>query len=187
MKDIQSSTQSDTQDNQPAFFVVSPMKLGVMSFFTLGFYWVYCFYQNWKLYKLKTGDKVIPLLRAGFAVFFIYAFLKRVEGAIRDSGKAYSWSIVGLTLGYYAILVVGLIASIVLTEHLFATYVVGQVLQLAWLLVLLPMQRGANFCIGDEAGVTNSEFSWANWLWLLSGAAFKLFQLWAVFMVATIY
>lgn len=106
MSDAHPADLAEANGNQVPFFVVSPMKFGVMTFFTLGFYWVYCFYQSWSLHREKTGERVSPLWRSAFAVFFIYPLLRRANDHIRDSGKTYPWSILGLTLGYYGFCVV---------------------------------------------------------------------------------
>lgn len=180
MSDAHHADLAEANGNQVPFFVVSPMKFGVMNFFTLGFYWVYCFYQSWSLHREKTGERVSPFWRSAFAVFFIYPLLRRVNDHIRDSGKTYPWSILGLTLGYYGFCVVWVVASVVLEDQLWPAYFAGLSIQAAWLIILVFMQKGINFCAGDKEGKTNSRFTLANWLWMLLGIALMAAQLFAL-------
>lgn len=68
----------------PPFFAVSTRKLAVMFLCTFGLYQYFWLYRNWKLVRLHTGEKLTPVLRTFFAVFFCYALFKR----IRDQGEA---------------------------------------------------------------------------------------------------
>nr|WP_256212463.1 hypothetical protein [Pseudomonas sp. NBRC 111118] len=180
MSDAHHADLAEANGNQVPFFVVSPIKFGVMNFFTLGFYWVYCFYQSWSLHREKTGERVSPFWRSAFAVFFIYPLLRRVNDHIRDSGKTYPWSILGLTLGYYGFCVVWVVASVVLEDQLWPAYFAGLAIQAAWLIILVFMQKGINFCAGDKEGKANSRFTLANWLWMLLGIALMAAQLFAL-------
>ncbi|MEB3435808.1 hypothetical protein U8291_02050 [Pseudomonas sp. A2] len=180
MSDAYHGDLAEANGNQVPFFVVSPMKFGVMTFFTLGFYWVYCFYQSWSLHREKTGERVSPFWRSAFAVFFIYPLLRRVNDHIRDSGKTYPWSILGLTLGYYGFCVVWVAASVVLEGQLWPAYFAGLAVQAAWLIILVFMQKGINFGAGDKEGKANSRFTLANWLWMLLGIALMAAQLFAL-------
>lgn len=65
----------------PLFFPVSLTKFIVLSICTLGLYELYWFYRNWQLIKVREGGRMVPALRAFFAIFFCYACFAR----IRDS------------------------------------------------------------------------------------------------------
>ncbi|MDM3887556.1 hypothetical protein QSV36_18440 [Pseudomonas sp. BCRC 81390] len=185
MNDVNSNDLTAVQRDQLPFFVVSPMKFGVMTFFTMGFYWLYCFYQSWKLYGARTGEKVSPFWRSFFALFFIYPLLRRVNDHIRDSDRSYSWSILALTLGYYGMCVVWVVTSIVLENRLWEAYFAGLVSHAAWLIVLVPMQKGTNFSAGDKEGLANSRFTLANWLWMLLFIALGTAQLFALIALSS--
>jgi hypothetical protein len=168
------------------FYVVSVRKLIVMTFFTFGFYLVYWNYRNWATYKRATGEKVIPLLRAFFAVFFLYALLKRVDDGLRARNLASGFSPVLLTLGI--VITVMLACAPALLEPGMSTadwlkdvpaeeanytllkaygfmYCVWA-LQL-WLMALV--QRAMNFHEADADGKGNSRLTLVNWLWMLPG------------------
>ncbi|MEN5036689.1 hypothetical protein [Pseudomonas sp. TWI929] len=185
MSDVHNNDLTDAGGNQVPFFIVSPMKFGVMTFFTLGWYWLYCFYQSWKLHRARTGEKVSPFWRSAFAVFFIYPILRRANDHIRDSGRSYPWSILGLTLGYYGMGVAWVVASVVLESQPWEAFFAGVVFHAAWLIVMVPMQKGTNFSAGDEAGVANSRFTLANWIWMLLGVSLTAAQLFALIAVSS--
>lgn len=174
------------EDSEIPFFVVSPIKLSVMAFCTMGFYWLYCFYQSWKLHRGKTGEKVSPFWRTFFAIFFVYPLLRRVNDRIHESGKSCAWSILGLTLGYYGICLVGIVVSVALADQLWPSYVVGLLFQLVWLVWMLSVQKGINLSAGDEVGDSNSRFTAANWIWALLCTAIRLAQLFALIELSSL-
>jgi len=61
------------------FFAVSVLKFVVMTVVTLGIYELYWQYKNWKLIKDQDGRNIMPLWRAFFALFFVYALFKEVR------------------------------------------------------------------------------------------------------------
>lgn len=64
----------------PVFHAVSPLKLIVLSFGTFGIYQYYWLYRNWKLHRQRTGEEVLPLARAIFAIFFVYQLFRHIDG-----------------------------------------------------------------------------------------------------------
>ncbi|NOM77104.1 hypothetical protein G9Q04_28820, partial [Klebsiella pneumoniae] len=68
---------------------------------------------------------------------------------------------------------------------LWAADFAGVVIQAAWLVILVPMQKGANFSAGDEAGGANSRFTLANWLWMLLAAVITAAQLFALITLSS--
>lgn len=63
----------------PVFFATTTLKLVLLSLATLGLYQIYWFYQNWRLHRQRTGEKVSPVWRAVFAVFFCYPLFLRIR------------------------------------------------------------------------------------------------------------
>ena len=152
------------------FFTVSLKKIAVVSFFTFGWYWLYCFYRSWVSHRKYSGERVLPLVRAFFAVFFIYALLKRVDKKLRFSGEKYHWSPLALTVGFIATGVLPFFLS-----HGLFTLSVYVLICLQLLLAVLNtwfvvrMQRAINCAEGDISGEVNSTFTVANWLWMSLG------------------
>jgi len=163
------------QENVPTaegqqFFVVSLKKVAVVSFFIFGWYWLYCFYRSWVSHRVYSGERVLPLVRAFFTVFFIYALLIRVDKKLRCSGRKYQWSPLALTSGLIATGVLPFFLS-----HGLVTQSVYGIIYLQFLLAVLNtwlivrMQRAINVSEGDIDGEINSAFTVANWLWMALG------------------
>ncbi|WP_176508215.1 MULTISPECIES: hypothetical protein [Pseudomonas] len=173
---------SGVRFNDVPFFVVSPFKLVVMTFFTLGLYWWYCFYQSWRLHKVRTGEPVMPIWRSAFGMFFIYPLLKRVDDVIRASGKEYHWSILRLTLSYYCLMIAAFAGTFLLEGLPWIALVAAVALQALSLYLLAVMQKGINFSAGDVAGKSNSNFSWVNRFWMYLGLALELSRIYSLFI-----
>jgi hypothetical protein len=82
------------------YFSVSKLKLVVLCLVTLSLYEIYWFYKNWKLVKIKTGEKISPFWRAVFAIFFCYSLFKRVQDSASLQGCRSSISPGWLTVAY---------------------------------------------------------------------------------------
>lgn len=161
--------QLQTAD-QKQFFVVSLRKVAVVSFFTFGWYWLYCFYRSWVLQRKYAGARVLPILRALFAVFFIYALLKRVDNKLRQSGCMYRWSPFALTVGLIVTAVLPFYVTHGIVNPNLPVVIFLQVLLAAmntWCVV--SMQKAINSSEGDVSGKVNSNFTVANWLWMACG------------------
>jgi len=61
------------------FFPCSLLKLGVMSFCTLGLYHIYWFYKNWQDVRWRTREDITPVARSIFSIFFCYGLFKRIR------------------------------------------------------------------------------------------------------------
>ncbi|WP_043198310.1 hypothetical protein [Pseudomonas putida] len=184
MSDFANGVTADNKAEQPPFFVVSSGKLAVVGFFTFGIYWLYCFYQNWKLHKARTGEEVSPFWRCFFAFLFIYPLLRRVNDCIRESGKASEWSILGLTLAQYALAVAGVAVNAMLEGRPAAVLLASFVCQAAWVMLFIAMQNGINLSAGDVSGQSNNRLTLANWLWMLPGIGLQLMMVFALVVIA---
>ncbi|MFT0519006.1 hypothetical protein [Pseudomonas faucium] len=152
------------------FFVVSPKKFAVMTLFTFGWYSLFCFYRSWVLHRAATGERVLPLMRALFGLFFMYSLFRRVDKKICQTGRSYAWSpavlTVAIVLGWIMLLFVdqGLWQS---HPHLASSLLIGAFgLQV---FALTRVQCAINFCEGDESGQSNARFTAANWLGMALG------------------
>ncbi|MFC3653044.1 hypothetical protein ACFONN_15905 [Dyella humi] len=94
---------ADNKSNSEApFFAVSPLKLAVMSIFTLGLYELYWFYKNWQCIKVREKENISPFWRAVFAYFFCYSLFSEMREWQKENGKgempagllAFGWIIV---------------------------------------------------------------------------------------------
>lgn len=180
------STETDVEaaasDDGALFYVVSVRKFLVLYLFTFGLYGVYWFYQNWARYNrnspyaARAGNKLWPLPRAVFSVFFIHDLFRKVKANAGLDPKVGAWS--GKWEANF--LVVLLLVSNMLDRA--ANKSLGSpVTDVLSLLILLPLayhftraQEMINICCRDPQGRTNSAFSPANYAWIVGGALFWL-------------
>lgn len=184
---ISPEVELPTDKFRPHFYVVSVRKMAIMMLLTWGVYGIYWHYRNWATYKRATGDKVIPLLRAIFSIFFLYPLLKRIDRGLQDRGKDRQWSPGLLALGIIlTILMASLLPGLLdpalnsfgwiaqatpevalrSSVHLYAVVLPLFCLQI-WLTG--KIQRAINLHEGDEAGGGNNKISWVNRAWLVPG------------------
>jgi hypothetical protein len=154
------------------FYIVSKKKMILLFVLTLGIYQVYWFYRNWRLYKQSTGEKIWPLPRAIFAIFFVHA-LFRAANDQRDRGPAKlpAWN----HSQQATIIVLLLIISQVL-DRLSNNSIGSPITDCMALLLLVPLvacfasaQQKINEACGDPLGESNSRFTAANYIWMLIG------------------
>jgi hypothetical protein len=152
----------------PAFFPVSRRKLLVMSTLTLTLYQLVWFYKNWALVRAR-GERVLPPLRAIFAVFFVYGLFDRVR---RRSDSAARLDAGGLAAAWILLTVVGnLLDRFVGSEPAVGVFAMSALIGLASVLPLLPVQAAINTINRAEAPDhdPNDRFTGWNWLWIVVG------------------
>jgi hypothetical protein len=143
----------------PHFFAVSGVKLVVMSLATGGLYQLYWFYQHWQTIRLRTGERLLPVLRAFFGPFFAYALFRRI-GAEAPPGQV---SPLLLALVFIAL---GLLPAVPLPDP-------WSFIALLNILPLLEIQSQANLVNETKtpAADRNRRFSWPNVVGIAAGAA----------------
>lgn len=77
---------SDAAAAEPLYFPVSPTKLVVMTWCTVGFYQIYWFYKNWALIKKRDASDIRPFWRAVFSIFFCASLLQDIQAAAQKRG-----------------------------------------------------------------------------------------------------
>ena len=162
----------DTDEANPGFYVVAKKKLAVLYLATVGIYAVYWFYVNWRNFKTVSGEKLIPILRAIFYVFFTHSLFKKVDENLKERELEYDWSPGALATGF----VIFTVASNVMDKM--AQREIGSPLTDILSLVSLPFilffllkaQDAINLSQDDPTGSTNSRFTIYNILWIIFGA-----------------
>lgn len=156
------------------FYVVSPGKMTVLFFVTLGLYTVYWFYRHFREYRDSSGSDMWPVPRAIFNIFFAHTLFRLIRERLDAAGRPYDWS-PSTTATAYVVFAVG--ANVV--DRLAFKYVGSPYTDLAGLLLLVAMyacllsaQKAANAAVGDPAGSANSRFTLANWVWIVLGVLF---------------
>ncbi|MEK7661763.1 MAG: hypothetical protein AAB680_06960 [Pseudomonadota bacterium] len=152
-----------------SFYVISPVKLLILTICTLGFYHVFWLYQNLKAHQqYYPRDPISPLFRTIFAPFFIHDLLKRAKAEDNENVLS-DVAVVSFSMAYIILLILttwGLVPNpqnhIILQFHVSLFSLPGILL----LSLLFWMQLQLNKICGDKFGATNDSITIENFLWL---------------------
>lgn len=75
----------------PRFYIVSKNKFIVMFLLTLGYYYTYWLYKNWKTYRIATNARVLPLIRTIMGMLFTYSLHMKIDRQLYISHTHYKW------------------------------------------------------------------------------------------------
>ena len=166
------------------FYVVSAKKFWLLFIFTFGMYYVYWFYRHWAIYKKRTGEKLWPVMRAIFTVFFTHRLYDNFSSHCYAAGNRGVKSLKGeATLLVLLVIISNMIGRMTTRGvgypyldivELLLTPVLGA---LVWL-----GQKVANLACGDPDGSSNSRLTVVNWIWLVLGGLFWLMVIAGIFL-----
>ncbi|MFK3772612.1 hypothetical protein [Pseudomonas sp. NPDC089406] len=157
---------------QPPFYVVSRGKFFTLYILSLGLYQLYWAYKNWKQVERSTGEKLWPVARAFFALFFTHALYRVADNRLKRDGSDFQWRPGTLA----TLFVVGMLISNltdVLSRHNIGFPIadiasLGMLPVTAWITWL--GQRGLNAAAGDPQGRSNARFSVLNYVFMAVAA-----------------
>lgn len=162
---------AEIEESAPAFYVVSPHKFAMLYLLTAGIYLLYWFYKNWRIYSDVTGERVSPVLRAIFAIFFVHSLFDRVKGRLLWAGIRTGWS-----PGFHATFLLLLFLADAILSAIASRGVGAPILDLLSLLMIFPLyavitraQHYINLACGDPDGTQNDRLTFANYAWMLFG------------------
>jgi hypothetical protein len=149
----------------PTFYVVSKDKLIIMSFLTFGYYFIYWNYKNWKTYRTATGERIWPVARTIFGLFFIYSLYIKIDRRLRIANRHYNWhpyllilcALLNVGVNTYVVLVATepkVFFPIGLASLAFGTY------------CQLRVQAAINHLEQDPEGRQNTKITLANFAWI---------------------
>jgi hypothetical protein len=173
-KPPQSDLLSETEVRPNKFYVVSKLKLTVLFLATLGLYIIYWFYINWTNYRDTAGEKIMPVPRSIFYIFFTHSLFNKVDADLKFKQIEYDWSPKTMA----TLFVIVSIASSVLDRLSFREYgsPLIDILSIAILpialLIILKAQEAINLSQNDRDGSSNSKFTVYNYLWIALGLVF---------------
>ena len=179
------ATDASAASTQPMFYVVSTRKAALLSVLTLNLYFVYWFYRNWSSYKAVTGEKVMPVLRAIFSIFFTHSLLRKVDEVISERGLQHVWNHSNLATSYVGLAIFGNMVDRMSFKEVGSPYtdVLSLLVVFALTALIVPMQRAVNLAAGDEDGSSNQQFTVANWIWMGLGGALWLLSLYGMYLI----
>jgi hypothetical protein len=156
-----------------ALYVVSKKKMIVLFIMTLGIYQVFWYYQNWRLYKLATGEKIWPLPRAIFSIFFVHSLFRAANNQRdREHGDLPAWN-----HSQQATIIVLLLIISQVMDRMSSKSIGSPITDVLSLLVLFPLvacyasaQVRINEACGEPLGSSNNRFTVGNYIWMVLGA-----------------
>jgi hypothetical protein len=163
------ATLHDAAPTSPAFYVVSKSKFAMLFVATNGFYIAYWLYKNWKLHR-AAGNKVLPLVRTIFGVFFIYSLFTRIDRRIKASGRDFRWFPRSLALAFIVVACTSSAAVWIQDFHI--QFAMSLLVLLLQIFCLLSAQAAINYSENDSEGHTNSALTFANGVWIGLGLCF---------------
>ncbi|WP_227429501.1 hypothetical protein [Psychrobacter sp. I-STPA6b] len=159
------------------FYVVSQRKFLILLFSTFSLYSLYWFWKNWSLWRDHTGEKIWPIPRAWFAIFFIHSLFNKIEDNANklDGYQAPSLGtaatvcvIAEIGLNISARLPLGTIAYMILA--------IALIVALAWSIWQAQIQ--VNLAANDNQGQQNSKLTALNYLWIALGSTIWILNIW---------
>lgn len=175
VQNLYAAPQADLQANgceEPDFYIVSRQKFTVLFIATLGVYTVYWFYKNWQFYKDRHGEKMWPIARGIFNVFFTHKLFNTVEEKLSAAGKGGLWKPASVATVYVIASVIGHILDRLAMKEMGSPYtdILSIVLLVPVFFTMRTAQEKINLSQGDPEGKSNSRFTIANWFWIAFGA-----------------
>ncbi len=164
------------------FYVVSVQKFLLLVIATMGIYFVYWFYINWKNQMTATGEKFLPVMRGIFSIFFAYSLFKRIDGKLQQKKTDYVWSAGTMALFYIAASILGQLAAYVDDENIAMTMALTFIFFVPAVYAVYKAQVAINIVSDDPHGLTNSSYSGLNIFWIVLGAVFWLLTLLGVYV-----
>jgi hypothetical protein len=160
------------------FYVVSVKKVMVLGLLTFGLYFVYWHYQNWRQYRdwhlARTQESlgIWPVPRGIFSIFFMHSLFRNVKAYADDNERHIDWEPGTIATILVTLTIVGNLLDRAAMRNI--GYPVTDILSLIVLAPLLYLytrvQPIINASCGDPESKSNSDFTVANWVWIVIGA-----------------
>lgn len=161
---VQMPDEDNVQPQKPsAFFIVSPVKLVVLTMASLGLYTLYWNWRHWQTIRETQGLGIFPIMRALFSIFFIGMLFSRFsKGAAKVGDRFASWQPFVWAFAYIFISIGSSLISEYHNQHPQPPFLIlfGLIfLQLIVTTVSLKAQVVANYASGDETGESNIHYN----------------------------
>lgn len=164
------------------FYVVSPKKFITLFVVTFGIYIFYWFYNNWKSYRMASGENIWPVARSLFSIFFAHNLFKKMLAKHNNQTPEMVKRVDMLASVYVLAYIASNVGDRLSAQGIGAPYsdFVSLLLLpvLGW--VLYQAQLLANVVCKDPNGDSNNTFTAGNYVCLLLGAAVWGIVLWGL-------
>ena len=172
------------------FYVVSVKKVMVLGLLTLGLYFIYWHYQNWRQYRdwhfarTQEAQGIWPVPRGIFSIFFMHSLFRNVKAYADDNERRIDWEPGTIATILVILTIVGNVLDRLAMRNIGYPFTdILSLLVLAPLLYLYTrVQPVINASCGDPEGDSNSAFTGANWAWIVFGALMWVLILIGIFI-----
>lgn len=176
----ESELEYEAEITSNEFYVVSKTKFTILFFATMGLYGVYWFYKNWAFYKNTHSENIWPVARGFFSIFFAHSLFRKVDERLKEKASDFKWDPSLMATLYVIFAIAGNVLDRMSMRQTEAPYL--DILSILILVViyapLAKAQKAINISQQDDDGQLNSNFTIANYLWVLFGL-----MLWALVVV----
>lgn len=159
-------------EKKPVYYVVSIRKFLILYFATLGLYSIYWFYQHWQTNRIDTGERIWPVPRSIFSIFFAHSLFSRFDTTAKEVANPYDWSATGVASLFVLFTLVQTIGDRLADKSIGEPYT--SIISFASMFIvgwtLYKAQQVANYACLDPAGKSNSQITLANAVWIFLGA-----------------
>lgn len=168
-------------DSKRPFYLVSLGKLALLFFVTQGGFALVWFYLHWAAQNKAQAEKLYPIPRALFNVFFVGDLCRRLQREQQKQGVIYPWSPARLSFVFILAFVSEFAIALGVHQKLIDSnwQFVSLALNLAEFYVMYQFQLVANRVMGDPFGQENKVITPVNILWI----GFGLFMWVSLFIV----
>jgi hypothetical protein len=167
----------------PPLYIVGLRKLYLLSVFTVNLYFVYWFYKNWKLTKIRNAESIWPPARGVFYIFFTHSLFTEINELLKTKGKSFSWS-----PSLLATVIVLLTITNNVLNRLAGRSIGSPITDIAsiTLVIVIPLlflkpQSAINLACDDPEGKSNASLGLANWAWMTLGFLWWLLILFGLY------
>ncbi len=152
-------------------YIVSPKKFTILYLSTMGAYTTYWIYKNWKKWNDAHKIGAMPIARAIFYIFFVHSLFAVIEDKLREKDIEYSWNPSFLATIFVLITIFDRVYDRLPSLGELDLYLGAFSFSLLGLsyYILLVAQKAVNISDGDPEGSSNSEFTFANYVWIVIG------------------
>lgn len=166
-------------DTQPSFYVVGIRKFTLLFLSTLGMYSIYWFYANWKAYKIKHQEKMWPVARAIFNIFYAHSLFAKVQEKLDKDGTEFDWSPGYVATAYVLLSICSNVLSRMSLREVWSpgSDILSLLIVLPLFYTVLVAQKAINCAEGEAAVAANDTLTWANYLWIILGVTYWLLGL----------
>ncbi|WP_049631642.1 hypothetical protein [Cellvibrio sp. pealriver] len=178
-------TNTEADSVEQAFYVVSTAKFLTLFFFTFSLYGLYWHFKNWKQYKIAYDDhEPMPIMRAIFSIFFTHALFFAIDMRLKQLKTNFNWD----PSTWATIAVISVFISPIIDHFAETNPAVGVidfvslVLMAIYGFALFKAQRAINISCNDPTGSSNSNFTFANCVWIFFGSIILTLALIGIFV-----